>query len=221
MTAAKAARIQAGKLKLCGSLAAYLEELAPKQAEAVGEVAKPVDTQGMQMIGKKGGDSAETDPWATLAKGKKGKKKKGGQVKASSTLQHSMMRLNGFAEVRSGQQAAERTHPCRSRGSASVRYHPVNLLGVACASNAEVYCVMCLRAWRFCSDWHRSAEDGRGGSQLSERTARACRQHRGRRGRARAGTAAGAGSPAEGERGPAGLAGFVTFRAIASGRRRP
>ena len=106
MTAAKAARIQAGKLKLCDSLAAYLEELAPKQAEAAGEVAKPVDTQGMQMIGKNGGGGAETDPWATLAQGKKRKKKKGGQGKASSALQHSMTRLNGFAEVRGSGQAA-------------------------------------------------------------------------------------------------------------------
>jgi hypothetical protein len=105
MSAAKAARIKAGKLKLCDSLAAYLAELAPKQAEGVAEVSKSIDHQGMQVMGKAHGDSAETDPWATLAggkKGKKGKKKKGGKPQGSSGLQHSMIRLNGFAEVRCG-----------------------------------------------------------------------------------------------------------------------
>lgn len=70
-----------------------------------GQVAKSVDHQGMQVMGKGHGDGAEEDPWAALAggkKGKKGKKKKGGKAKAkaSSGLQHSMIRLNGFAEVR-------------------------------------------------------------------------------------------------------------------------
>lgn len=107
MSAAKAARVKASKLKLCDSLAAYLGELAPTEAEAGAEEGgnQSIDHQGMQVMGKAhGGDSAETDPWATLGggkKGKKGKKKKGGKAKASG-LQHSMIRLNGFAEVRCG-----------------------------------------------------------------------------------------------------------------------
>ena len=49
MSAAKAARIKASKLKLCDSLAAYLGELAPKEADGPQVVAKSIDHQGMQV----------------------------------------------------------------------------------------------------------------------------------------------------------------------------
>ena len=112
VSAAKAARAKAAKLKLCDSLAVYLQELAPKVDEGPAQAAKAIDHGGMQVMGKGHGDSAETDPWAALGGTKKGKKKKG-KAKASGGLQHSMIRLNGFAEV-------SRRRPV-SRGHADTR----------------------------------------------------------------------------------------------------
>jgi hypothetical protein len=98
LSSAKAARQKMAKLKLCASLATYLDEIAPKEEVKV-EKGKAMDLTGMAVIGKGHGDVAETDPWAGGGgkKKKKGKKKK---AQGSSVLQHSMIRLNGFAEVR-------------------------------------------------------------------------------------------------------------------------
>lgn len=172
MSAAKAARIKAGKLKLCDSLAAYLQELAPKEAVGVAEVSKAIDHQGMQVMGKAHGDSAETDPWATLAggkKGKKGKKKKGGKPKASG-LQHSMIRLNGFAEVRCGKDGCP-VHVPTSAGTRRPTSPVLVQLPVPPASESLAFRVCTCRS---AADWNRSAEDGRRGSQLSDRAERAC-----------------------------------------------
>lgn len=125
LSASKAARQKMAKLKLCDSLAVYLDELAPK-VEVKAAEAKAVDHGGMAVMGKTHGDVAESDQWAGLATGgkkKKGKKKKQGKA----GLAHDMIRLNGFAEVgRCGTATHRQRDPaplplCASRRVASSR----------------------------------------------------------------------------------------------------
>jgi hypothetical protein len=183
VSAAKAARAKAAKLKLCDSLAVYLQELAPKVDEGPAQAAKAIDHGGMQVMGKGHGDSAETDPWAALGgtkKGKKGKKKKG-KAKASGGLQHSMIRLNGFAEV-SRRRPVSRGHAdtrtraravgwsaSRSGSERSARLRFLQLLSrrpvPAIAGSHPVLYILILRHRCVChtlsssTGWRRSAKD--------------------------------------------------------------